>query len=153
MINDEVKSNLASGTDDSSSVKGDEFVGIVADIKRILFTARQQAYSAVNFVMVRAYWLVGRRIVIDEQEGEKRADYGKRLISRLAKEISRDFDKNMSARRIREIRQFYLTFPFENLWHPVSAEFENELQSALFTKLSWTHIRHLLRVTEAGDEP
>lgn len=41
-----------------------------------------------------------------------------------------------------------LTFPFENLWHPVSAEFENELQSALFTKLNWTHIRHLLRVTD-----
>jgi predicted nuclease of restriction endonuclease-like (RecB) superfamily len=159
-MNDELKKNLASGTDDSSSVKGDEFVGVIADIKKILFTARQQSYSAVNFVMVRAYWLVGRRIVINEQEGEKRADYGKRLISRLAKEISRDFDKNMSARRIREIRQFYLTFPFENLWHPVSAEsapekwhsvsaeFENELQSALFTKLSWTHIRHLLRVTD-----
>lgn len=131
----------------------------IHEIKEILVTARQTAYSAINFIMVRAYWIVGRKIVIEEQNGSERAKYGKQIIKTLAKELSVEFDKNFTERKVREIRQFYLTFPFKNLWHStsaeydflkwhsVSAEFENEIEYLLFTKLSWTHIRHLLRVT------
>jgi hypothetical protein len=36
---------------------------IVSNIKAILNEARQQVYPAVNFAMVQAYWLVGKRIV------------------------------------------------------------------------------------------
>lgn len=132
----------------------------LSDVECILREARSEAYSAVNFIMVRAYWLVGRRIVLEEQSGKERADYGTQLINRIAEEMSDRFDKNLSPRRMREIRQFYLIFPFENLWHSasattglqkwhsLSAEFETALQRALFTKLSWTHIRHLLRVSD-----
>lgn len=131
----------------------------IFEIKDILKKARQNAYSAVNFIMVRAYWLVGRRIVVEEQNGKSRAEYGKQIIKTLAKELRTEFDKNFTERRVREIRQFYLTFQFENLWHSsnaesgiqkwhsLSAEFRNELKASLFTKLSWTHIRHLLRVS------
>ena len=133
---------------------------VIHDIKEILHQARDHAYSAVNFIMVRAYWLVGRRIVTEEQLGRDRAEYGKQIIKQIAEEISAEFDKNMSERRIREIRQFYLTFSFENLWrssgaesdpqkwHSLSAEFENEIQYTLFNRLSWTHIRHILRVED-----
>ena len=125
---------------------------VVNDIREILSQARIQAYSAVNFIMVRAYWLVGRRIVVEEQNGNFRAEYGKQILKRIAEELSKDFDKGLDERRIREIRQFYLTFPFENLWHPqsagisnekwhsVSAEFDNELQYNLFTRLSWSRV-------------
>jgi predicted nuclease of restriction endonuclease-like (RecB) superfamily len=128
------------------------------EITSILHQARNHSYSAVNFIMVRAYWLVGRRIVQEEQNGKERAEYGKEVIKNVAKEISADFDKNFTERRVREIRQFYLTFSFNNLWHSLgagneiekwhslSAEFENETQYYLFKRLSWTHIRHLLRV-------
>ena len=87
-----------------------ELVGVIEDIQSILSAARQQAYSAVNFIMVRAYWLVGRKIVSHEQAGRVRAGYGEHLLSRIAKEISKGFDKNLSVRRVREIRQFYLKF-------------------------------------------
>lgn len=140
--------------------RDDALVRLISDVESILLEARKEAYATVNFIMVRAYWLIGRRIVEEEQGGEKRAEYGTQLIERIAEEMSRRFDKNLSPRRMREIRQFYLIFPFENLWHSasagsglqkwhsVSAEFENALQRALFTKLSWTHIRHLLRVSD-----
>jgi hypothetical protein len=39
----------------------------IADIKIILATARQQAYSAINASMVKAYWYLGKRIVEEEQ--------------------------------------------------------------------------------------
>jgi predicted nuclease of restriction endonuclease-like (RecB) superfamily len=135
-------------------------IHFIDDIKNILNQARDQAYSAVNFIMVRAYWLVGRKIVCEEQNGKARAEYGKAIIFSITNTLKKEFNKNFSERRVREIRQFYLTFPFENLWHSVSAEnniekwhsvsaeFENELQYNLFTRLSWSHIRHLLRVID-----
>lgn len=48
----------------------------IDEIKLILASARQNAYSAINTVMVEAYWLIGKRIVEQEQHGEDRAVYG-----------------------------------------------------------------------------
>jgi hypothetical protein len=42
--------------------------------------ARQKAYSATNFATVEVYWPTGKRIVEEEQPGEKRAVYGAELI-------------------------------------------------------------------------
>lgn len=38
------------------------------DIRDILIKARQKAYSTTNFIMVEAYWKVGRRIIEEEQQ-------------------------------------------------------------------------------------
>ena len=54
------------------------------EIRSILQQARQNAYTAVNSAMVEAYWQIGRRIVEEEQKGQERADYGKRLLQRLS---------------------------------------------------------------------
>ena len=43
----------------------------VLEIKQILNSARKKAYSAVNTAMIEAYWLVGKRIVEEEQNGNK----------------------------------------------------------------------------------
>ena len=40
------------------------------DIKSILQEARDTAYKSVNFIMVEAYWNVGKKIVEVEQNGE-----------------------------------------------------------------------------------
>jgi len=45
---------------------------IYDQIKEILLTARAKAYSAVNFAMVEAYWLIGKQIV-EAQAGNERA--------------------------------------------------------------------------------
>lgn len=39
----------------------------IADIKQIVAQARQQVYAAVNQAMVQSYWLIGKRIVEEEQ--------------------------------------------------------------------------------------
>ena len=43
-----------------------------SDIKTILEHARGKACSAVNAAMVEAYWLIGQRIVQEEQQGQHR---------------------------------------------------------------------------------
>ena len=100
-------------------------------IRQVLETARQSAYKAVNFAMVQAYWQIGRLIVEDEQKGEVRAEYGKKVLDELARRLTADFGKGFDARELRKMRQFYLLFP---KWDAVRPE------------LSWTHYRLLLRV-------
>ena len=83
----------------------------IQEIKQILAHARQKAYSAINSAMVEAYWQSGKRIIEEEQNGEKRAEYGKKIIINLSIELTNDFGKGYSERTLREFRQFYLTFP------------------------------------------
>ena len=148
---------------------------LVEDVKKIIHQAKQQAYTAVNSAMVQAYWLIGRRIVIDEQGGQERAEYGKQIIASLSKELTEEFGKGFDEREIRKIRQFYLTFPIRDAESPEfislpdsdpqkrdavgpvlqivnNARFQDidrQTLTYVFTRLSWTHIRHLLRVSNS----
>ena len=58
---------------------------IYSEIKETLLLSRNQAYSAVNFAMVQAYWQIGRIIVEHEQNGNARADYGKAVLQQMKK--------------------------------------------------------------------
>jgi len=99
-------------------------------IRSILETARNQAYSAANSAMVQAYWSIGKSIV--EQQGKsERAEYGRQLLQELSKQLTHDFGRGFTASNLRNMRQFYLTFP--NCY-------------ALRSNLSWTHYRMLMRV-------
>jgi predicted nuclease of restriction endonuclease-like (RecB) superfamily len=146
---------------------------LVEDVKKIIHQAKQQAYTAVNSAMVQAYWLIGRRIVIDEQGGQERAEYGKQIIVSLSKELTEEFGKGFDEREIRKIRQFYLTFAIRDAESPEfislpesdpqkrdavnpvlqivnNARFQDidrQILTYVFTRLSWTHIRHLVRVS------
>ena len=57
---------------------------IYSEIKEALLRSRSQAYSAVNFAMVQAYWHIGRIIVEHEQNGSLRADYGKGILQEVS---------------------------------------------------------------------
>ena len=63
----------------------------IHEIKQIVTEARQKAYIAINSAMVEAYWLMGKRIVEEEQQGKERADYGnttaKRTLDRINKRV------------------------------------------------------------------
>jgi len=104
---------------------------IYSRIREILETARSNAYRAVNVAMVQAYWNIGREIVEEEQHGQKKADYGVKLIGELSVRLSKDFGKGFDERNLFYMRQFYLCFPKLN---------------ALRSELSWTHYRLLMRV-------
>lgn len=99
-------------------------------IKRILETARSRVYQAANFAMVEAYWQIGKSI-IDEQGGEERAEYGAGLLQELSRQMTQDFGKGFTVANLKNMRQFYLTFP---------------KSYALRSELSWTHYRLLMRV-------
>ncbi len=107
-----------------------------SDIKQILEQARSKARSAVNSAMVEAYWLIGKRIVEEEQGGAAKAQYGKRLLENLSKELSHEFGKGFSYSNLRNFRQFYQTYP------------DQEICYTLCSKLSWSHNRLIMRIED-----
>jgi len=108
----------------------------IQEIKQILQNARNKAYSAVNTAMVEAYWQIGQRIVLQEQNGKERANYGEEVLKELSKSLTEEFGKGFSYANLRNFRQFYLSYP------------NAEICYALRSKLTWTHHRLIMRVED-----
>ncbi|MEG2529959.1 MAG: DUF1016 N-terminal domain-containing protein, partial [Anaerovoracaceae bacterium] len=100
------------------------------NIKHTLNQAQQKVYATVNSTMVETYWNIGKQIY--EAQGENgRAEYGKGLLKFLSVKLTEEFGKGYTVANLKNMRQFYLTFP--NSY-------------ALRSQLSWTHYRLLMRV-------
>ena len=132
-----------------------EFYESVAAVFR---TARSNTYRAVNFVMVEAYWNVGRMIVEEEQHGKERAGYGKALIQNLSEQLTVDFGKGFNASNLWAFKQFYFAFPILRTVCGESLAIDptvkeagavvpaSSIPSALRRELTWSHYRLLIRV-------
>ena len=66
-----------SGNNDIRKVTFDDT--FLTEVKNIVEQGRQQAYASVSQVMIETYWKIGERIVLQEQKGKERADYGRQL--------------------------------------------------------------------------
>ncbi|AKH94464.1 PDDEXK nuclease domain-containing protein [Elizabethkingia anophelis] len=106
----------------------------ISEIRNILAQARMKAYQSVNSVMVEAYWLIGKRIVEEEQNGKKRAEYGEALLKNLSVALTKEFGKGFSSSNLRNFRQFYLTYS------------DPEICYTLCSKLTWSHNRLIMRI-------
>ena len=60
--------------------KGEENI-FISDLRTIVSAARDTSYRMSNVMQVLQNWLIGRRIVVEEQQGKARADYGKHIIA------------------------------------------------------------------------
>ena len=100
-------------------------------IAEVIAQARQQVRQAVNQHMVQAYWHIGRLIVEQEQQGQQRAEYGKQQLKQLSERLQAEFGKGFDVGNLRNMRQFYLTFP---------------KHYTLRSVLSWSHYRTLMRI-------
>lgn len=104
---------------------------LITDIAQIIEQARGQVRQSINTAMVESYWQIGRLIVEHEQNGEARAEYGKQQLQYLSKQLTEQFGKGFDVGNLRNMRQFYLTYP---------------IHDALRSELSWTHYRCLMRI-------
>ena len=100
-------------------------------VRAALALARSKTVAAVNAAMVGAYWEIGRQIALAAGD---RAEYGKHLLQFLAGRLTAEFGKGFDISNLRNMRQFYQTFP---------------KRDALRLELSWTHYRLLMRVPSA----
>ena len=109
------------------------------DVRFILQRAREETYNSANGIMTYAYWNVGRRIVEQEQYGEKKARYGSYLINNLSKRLSDEFGTGFSVANLRNCRQFYLIFP------------EKSYGFSIAGKIPWSHLRSIMRISDEDE--
>ena len=83
---------------------------IYEEIHELLSKARQNIVSNVNSTMTKTYFLIGKRIVEEEQNGNKRAEYGKNLIKTLSKKLTKEFGKGFSETNLEQMRKFQLSW-------------------------------------------
>jgi len=145
-------------------------------IRTILESARTRISRTINTTQVIANWLIGREIVEEEQQGKRRATYGKKEIEALSTKLQAKFGVGYSVQNLSYMRQFYQTYPDLLAASPIlhaprgkslitAARFQDEISRAmrgesakvsgktvnpgeLNPDLSWTHYRTLLRVVK-----
>lgn len=110
-----------------SKTKSDLF----ASVKQIIEQARSSAFRAINTALLQSYWHIGKLIVLDEQKGKKRADYGKAVLKELSAQLTKEFGKGFDFTNLSNMRKFYLAFP---------------ILDALRQELTWTHYRIISRL-------
>lgn len=84
---------------------------LLSNIDEVWNTAKTNAALAVNTQLLDANWQTGRYIVEFEQGGNIRAEYGRQLINRLAKDLTVKRGKGFSRSNLIYMRKLYVCFP------------------------------------------
>ena len=136
--------------------------GFISDLRSIVATARDTSYRMANIMQVIQNWLIGKRIVEQEQQGELRAGYGKHVIEIASQTLTEEFGTGFSETQVRNFRKFYLTFKELQIQQTMPAEFKSRLSVIQQTtsaesltegyplpvQLSWSHYERLIRVAD-----
>jgi hypothetical protein len=108
---------------------------LFADIRQMIEQSRQKVAVTVNAEMSMLYWHIGKRIKEDVLQN-KRAEYGKQILSTLSGELTREYGTGWSEKQLRHCLRTAETFP------------DKEIFSALRRKLSWTHIKSIIYIED-----
>ena len=131
----------------------------VSDLKAIASEARKQAYRAADHLLVVRNWLIGWRIVEQEQSGKERAEYGKRVLELASRTLTEEYGKGFGLTSIKNMRSFYLTFSNLQIGQAMLDQFKiagNSIRQAsldespipFYPNLSWLHYERLMRVKD-----
>lgn len=105
----------------------------IEQIKDIITNAQSNAIRAVDSERVIMYWKIGEKIIVEEQNGKDRADYGTFLIKNLSQELTKTFGNGFSQRQLETCRQFYSEF---------------QKPHTLRAQLNWSQYKILMRIKD-----
>jgi predicted nuclease of restriction endonuclease-like (RecB) superfamily len=109
---------------------------LLQDICQIITSTKQRVAARVNSELTLMYWHIGHRINTDVLDN-KRAEYGKQIVSALSVQLINQFGSNeYSVRSLRRMMQFAQEFP------------DLKIVSPLATQLSWTHFVEVLPIKD-----
>ena len=100
-------------------------------ISTLIEQSRRAVYMQSNNISVTLFWQIGKCINDDILEN-KRADYGKQIVSQLATQLTEKYGRSFELRNLRRMMQF--TGQFSDF----------EIVSRLATQLSWSHFVEVL---------
>ena len=128
--------------------------------------SRKKVSTAINLAEVYTKYSIGKYIMEDEQEGNVRAAYGKKILEQLSHKLEKRFGKGWSIDVLKRCRQFYCTYstdsisatvlpqlPFSNA-KVISGNNASPIQSSSSNLpnfiLSWSHYMVLMRVADSN---
>ena len=140
------------------------------NISKLIDEARKHVKTTVNTAMAYTYFGVGKYIIEDEQQGEKRAAYGKAVLKNLSVRLTDKYGKGWSVATLKNAKKFYSVYSKKaNSVCPIEDKkakhcLANSMQEAenlntrntenipkpLFT-LSWSHYLILMRIENADE--
>ncbi len=109
---------------------------LLVDVRHLIDAARQRVAGAVNAELTQLYWQIGRRMNSELLQGQ-RAEYGKRVIAELARQLITDFGKGWSERQLRYCLRVAEIFPEVEILHTVCSQ------------LSWSHLRLIIQIDDS----
>jgi predicted nuclease of restriction endonuclease-like (RecB) superfamily len=83
---------------------------LLVEIRDLVQAARASAARQVNALVLLTRFEVGRRIVVHEQGGEHRAEYGKAVLQTLSDALTKEFGRGWSVDNLTLMRRFYLGY-------------------------------------------
>ncbi len=83
---------------------------ILENIRLLINTAKKSVNRQIDSTMTLTYFLVGRYIVEDEQEGEERAKYAKSTLKFLSENLTKEFGKGFSEDNLENMRKFFIAY-------------------------------------------
>jgi predicted nuclease of restriction endonuclease-like (RecB) superfamily len=102
--------------------------------------ARKTIQRSIDTEMVKAYWLIGRDIIEEEQKGRTRADYASYIIEELSTRLNKQYGKGFGITTLKYARIFYLTYP-KSIGQTLSDQLDFNIN------LSWSHYVELMQIS------
>lgn len=110
-----------------------QYKELLNKISRNFQKSKLRAYKAINNELTISNWETGKYIVEFEQEGKVKAEYGKKLLDNLSKDLTKIHGTGFSRSNVVYMRLFYVKYP------------NGVTVSHL---LSWSHYYELLKIKE-----
>ena len=107
--------------------------GLLSDLRSLIQSARQRIATVANSTTTLLFWHLGRRLLAENFKDE-RAEYGKKILASVSRELTVEFGQAFSLRSLYRAIQFRQCFP------------DLQIVSTLSTQLSWSHFIELLPI-------
>ena len=104
---------------------------LIADIRKLIETARHNVAVTVNAGLTILYWQIGNRIRHDILK-KKRAEYGKKIIATLSQELTKEYGNGFNYSALTRMVRFVEVFP------------DTQIVATLSRQLSWSHFKEIL---------
>ncbi len=137
---------------------------LLQKLKGLIENARRHVIRQIDNTMTVTYFLVGRYIVEDEQQGKERAEYAAETLKMISIELSKEYGKGFSERNLQMMRRFYLVYQSRfdgelisqtasaKSGRAIDAKSDNSILQTVSAKsgkpflLSWSHYQLLCRI-------
>lgn len=112
-------------------------------VEKIITETKNKMIYQINSTLVNTNFLIGKVIVENEQNGNIRAEYGKQILLKLSKKLTKKYGTGFSLSGLYNMRLFYNRY---KKFQTVSGKCQT-----VSVKLSWSHYCYLIYIDDDNE--